>query len=342
MRAKLQPLLAMPEIGTIRLVRREPLRLAGVRDHCPPPIIREIPLLAEAWRFATVLWLCATGRGGDFLVSFYLLPHALYADWARRLFRIPTIPVTLSEEDVELGVARRPFAAALRAAWAVGVRGAHSGRILVAHGIRPERIFNPPNLFDPDLYAPDPSVAKDVDVLYVGNLVAVKRLDMLLEAAKRLKDARPAFRMALVGDGILRGELEALAARLGLCEAVEFAGARPFEEIARWLRRARVFVMTSEMEGLPQAMIEAMSAGVPVVVPDTGDVTTLARDGENALVVRPPSAEGFAAAIARLLDDPALHARLSQGCLAMREDFRRDYGMAGAIAEWRRAFRLTP
>jgi glycosyltransferase involved in cell wall biosynthesis len=340
MRAKLQPLLAMPEIGTIRLVRREPLRLSGVRDHCPPPIIREIPLLAEAWRLATVLWLCATGRGGDFLVSFYLLPHALYADWARRLFGIPTIAVTLSEEDVELGVARRPFAAALRAAWAVGVRGAHSAKILEAHGIPGERIFHPPNLFDPDLYAPDPRVARDVDVLYVGNLVAVKRLDVLLEAARRLKDARPAFRMVLVGDGVLRGELLATAARLGLGSAVEFAGARPFEEIAQWLRRARVFVMTSEMEGLPQAMIEAMSAGVPVVIPDTGDVTTLARDGENALIVSPPSAEGFAAAIARLLDDPALHARLSRSCLAMREQFRRDYGMEGAIAEWRKALRL--
>jgi glycosyltransferase involved in cell wall biosynthesis len=342
MRAKLQPLLAMPEIGAIRLVRREPLRLPGVRDHCPPPIVRGIPWLAEAWRLATVLWLCATGRAGDFLVSFYLLPHALYADWARRLFRIPTIPVTLSEEDVKLGIARRPFAAALRAAWAVGVRGAHSARILEDYGIPPERIFNPPNLFDPDLYAPDPAVAKDVDVLYVGNLVAVKRLDMLLEAAKRLKDARPGFRMVLVGDGVLRGELEAAAARLGLGGAVEFAGARPFEEIARWLRRARVFVMTSAMEGLPQAMIEAMSAGVPVVIPDTGDVTTLARDGENALVVSPPSAAGFAEAIARLLDDPALHGRLRRSCLAMREQFRRDYGMAGAIAEWRKALRLRP
>ena len=342
MRAKLQPLLAMPEIGSIRLIRREPLRLPGVRDHCPPPIIRGIPLLAEAWRLATLLWLCATGRGGDVLVSFYLLPHALYADWARRLFGIPTIPVTLSEEDVKLGVARRPFAAALRAARAVGVRGGHSARILEAHGIPAERIFNPPNLFDPDLYAPDPQVAKDVDVLYVGNLVAVKRLDMLLAAAARLKDARPAFRMVLVGGGVLRGELEATAARLGLGAAVEFVGARPFEEIARWLRRARVFVMTSEMEGLPQAMIEAMSAGVPVVIPDTGDVTTLARDGENALVVSPPTAAGFADAIGRLLDDAALHARLSQNCLAMREQFRRDYGMEGAMAEWRKALRLTP
>jgi glycosyltransferase involved in cell wall biosynthesis len=339
MRAKLQPLLAMEEVGEIALVRREPLRLEGVRDHCPPAVLRHLPWLAEAWRFATVLWLCARGRGGDFLVSFYLLPHALYADWARRLFGIPTIPVTLSEEDVKLGIARRPFAAALRKAHAVGVRGGHSARILEGHGFDPARIFNPPNLFDPDLYAPDPAVPKDIDVLYVGNLVAVKRLDMLLEVAAALKRSRPGLRMTLVGDGILRADLEAQARRLDLGDAVSFVGARPFEEVPQWLRRSRVFVMTSEMEGLPQAMIEAMSAGVPVALPDTGDVTTLARHGENALIVSPPTAEGFTAAITRLLHDPALHRRLSEACLALREQFRRDFGLEGAIAEWRKAFR---
>ena len=339
MRAKLQPLLAMEEIGTIRLVRRHPLRLEGVVDHCPPPVVREIAPLAEAWRLLTVLCLCLSGRAGAFLVSFYLLPHALYAEWARRIFRIPTIPVTLSEEDVKLGMARPAFAAALRNAHAVGVRGAISARLLEQHGIPADRIFSPPNLFDVDHYAPDAAVGKDIDVLYVGNLVAVKRLDLLLDVAARLAAERPGFRLVLVGDGVLRADLEAQAARLPLGGAVRFEGARPFEEIAQWLRRSRVFVMTSEMEGLPQAMIEAMAAGVPVVIPDTGDVTTIARHGENALIVAPPTADGFVDAIRRLLEDHALHERLSRGALALREQFRRDYGLAGAIAEWRKALR---
>ena len=96
--------------------------------------------------------------------------------------------------------------------------------------------------------------------------------------------------------------------------------------------------MTSEVEGLPQAMIEAMGCGVPVVLPDTGDVTTLAKHGVNAWIVSPPTAEGFADAIGRLLEDAGLHRALSDGCLAMRDQFRRDYGLVGAIAEWRKAF----
>ena len=340
MRAKLQPLLAMEEVGEIALVRRTPLDMPGVRNYCPPQFLRDIAPAAEAWRLATVLWLGLRGRAGAFLVSFYLLPHSLYAELARRLFGIPTIPVTLSEEDVKLGLSRWPYKGALAAAHAVGVRGAHSARLLEAHGIPAERIFSPPNLYDPDLYRPDPAIAKDIDVLYVGNLVAVKRLDLLLQSAARLAAQRPGFRLVLVGDGVLRQDLEALARRLALGPAVEFAGARPFEEIAQWLRRSRVFVMTSEMEGLPQAMIEAMSCGVPVVIPETGDVTTIAKHGENAWIVSPPTVDGFADALARLLDDSSLHRKLSAGCLAMREQFRRDYGLEGAIAEWRKAFRL--
>ena len=337
MKAKLLPLLAMEEIGEIALVRRTPLPLPGVRSYCPPALLRGLAPAAELWRLLTVLWLCLARRP-DFLVSFYLLPHALYADAARRLFGVPTLPVTISEEDVKLGVSRPLFSAALRAARAVGVRGRHSARILEQHGIPAERIFSPPNLYDPDAYAPDAAVSKDIDVLFVGNLVAVKRLDRLLAAAALLAQRRPDLRVSLVGDGPLRGELEARSERLGLPGRVRFEGARPFEEVVLWLRRARMLVMTSEMEGLPQAMIEAMSCGVPVVITDTGDVTTLARHGENAWIVPAPTAEAFAEAIDRLLGDAALHRRLVEGCLALREQFRRDYGMGAAVAEWRRAF----
>src|SRR5688572_24045648 len=97
MKAKLRPLLAMEEVGEVALVRRTPLALPGVRSYCPPSLLREVAALAEPWRLLTVLWLCATRRP-DFVVSFYLLPHALYAEAARRLFGVPTIPVTISEE----------------------------------------------------------------------------------------------------------------------------------------------------------------------------------------------------------------------------------------------------
>src|SRR5918996_731809 len=62
MKAKLQPLLAMDEVGEIALVRRTPLLLDGVRSYCPPRILSGVTPVAELWRLLTVLWLCATRR----------------------------------------------------------------------------------------------------------------------------------------------------------------------------------------------------------------------------------------------------------------------------------------
>jgi glycosyltransferase involved in cell wall biosynthesis len=102
-----------------------------------------------------------------------------------------------------------------------------------------------------------------------------------------------------------------------------------------WLGRARLFAMTSRVEGLPMSMIEALAAGVPVVLPDVGDVTTLARHGENAWIVSPASVAGFGDAIRMLLGDADLHARLRQGCLDTARSFADEYSLAAAQAAWR-------
>jgi glycosyltransferase involved in cell wall biosynthesis len=107
--------------------------------------------------------------------------------------------------------------------------------------------------------------------------------------------------------------------------------------MASWLRRARLFVMTSRMEGLPMAMIEALTCGVPVVVPDVGDVTTVAKHGENAWVVRDQTPEAYAEAIVTLLSDEPRRARLAEGALALRERFAAEYSLEAAQRAWRRA-----
>jgi glycosyltransferase involved in cell wall biosynthesis len=83
-----------------------------------------------------------------------------------------------------------------------------------------------------------------------------------------------------------------------------------------------------------------MSCGVPPVVPAVGDVGTVARDGENALVVSSTTAAEVAGALQRLLDDPALHHHIQQGCLAMRERFASSYSLGAATAAWQAALHV--
>ncbi len=343
LRSKLLPLATMPEIEELALVRRTPLDLPGVRSLCPPRSIEGITLVAEAWRLLALLRLLrGWPRESSFVVSFFLMPHALHAEVARRLTGVRTIPVALSQEDVDLAIQHPLLRAATQAAHAVGVRGARSRERLIAAGIEAGRIFEPPNVHELAGYAPATEDAADLDVVFVGALVPVKQVELLLRALAIVRRVRPSLRAAIVGEGELRAPLRRLAGELGLGGSVEFTGARPYSEVGRWLRRGRLFVMTSRMEGLPMAMIEALSCGVPVVMPDIGDIATIAKHGENAWLVATPSPEAYATAIGELLGDPARRARLAQGALALRERFRKEYSLEAAQAVWRRALLISP
>lgn len=333
--SKLAPLLALDGVAEVTLVRRSPLSAPGIRNLCPPRWMSRLAPLAELWRLATVLRLCAREPRPSFVVAFYLVPHGLYAEIARRLFGARTIQVTLSQQDVDAARRWKPLLRALTSAHAVGVRGENSATRLAAAGVEPGRLFVPPNVYDPAAFTPDPVLAPDVDVVYVGGLVPCKRVDVLLRAAARVARRRPGLRVAVVGDGDRRGDLQALAARLGLDGIVEFVGDQPPPEVARWLRRARLFALTSEVEGLPMAMLEALSCGVPVVVPDVGDVTTVARHDHNAWVVSAGTPEAFAEAIGALLADEGRRRRLAQGALATRERFVRECSLQAARQAWR-------
>jgi glycosyltransferase involved in cell wall biosynthesis len=336
--SKLMPLVALPEVGQVDLVRRTPLSLAGVRSHCPPRILRGLAPLAELWRVWTLLGLCRRlDPAHSCLVGFYLVPHGVYVDLARRLFGLRAIQVTLSQIDLELALSRPWLLSMLRGAHRVGVRGLNSLRRLVAGGLPAELIFIPPNVYDASPFRPDPAVAKDVDVVFVGGLEKVKRLDVLLAALALVRQRRPELRAAIIGDGERGESLRARAQGLGLADHVRFLGALAPAEIALWLNRSRLFVMTSEREGLPMAMIEALSCGVPVVITDIGDVTTVARHGENAWIVPRHDAAAFSEAVLALLGDEARRLSLAEGALASRARFESEYSLDAACAAWRGA-----
>lgn len=148
-------------------------------------------------------------------------------------------------------------------------------------------------------------------VLFVGRLARQKRVDVLLEAAARLADRRPSFRLALAGQGPLRPELEAQARSLGLRDRVAFLGVR--EDVLALHRAAKAFVLPSEGEGLPNALLEALAAGTPSVATEVPGTVEVARHEQEALLVPPRDPAALADALERLLDDEALRARLRAG-----------------------------
>jgi glycosyltransferase involved in cell wall biosynthesis len=135
----------------------------------------------------------------------------------------------------------------------------------------------------------------------------------LVEALARVADART--RLVLVGDGPQREALERHVAALGLGSRVRFAGQQ--RDVAPWLAAFDVFALPSTAnEGVPQALLQAMFAGVPCVTTTAGAIPEIARDGVTALVVPAGDPASLAAAIDRLLGDAALCARLADAARA--------------------------
>ncbi len=157
-----------------------------------------------------------------------------------------------------------------------------------------------PGGFAAETYRPA-STAPIYDLVTVGRLSSVKRVSLLLNAVALLNSRGCECSAAIVGDGPDTEELKDLAADLEISDRVTFAGWQ--SEVHDWLRQSRIFTLTSESEGLSQAMVQAMLCGLPAVVSNVGDLGDLVVDGKNGLLVDDQSASGFAAAYESILSD---------------------------------------
>jgi len=148
--------------------------------------------------------------------------------------------------------------------------------------------------------------ALDIDaaspwVVFVGRLDTQKNPALLVEAFARLKAANKPPTLLLVGDGVLRQDLQRQVNAAGLTAEVRFLGLRPQAEIASLLQAADLFALASAYEGMPMALLEALGCGTPAVVTDVGEVRRVVRPGVNGMVVRSHEAQDFANALAQAL-----------------------------------------
>jgi len=150
------------------------------------------------------------------------------------------------------------------------------------------------------------------ELLAVARLVHQKGLDLLIRALASLRDPACAdWRLVLVGDGPERSALTALAVREGVADRVVFEGFQT--DPVRFMARASVFVLPSRFEGMPNALLEAMAAGLPVVVSDASPgPLEMVDPGVHGLVVPSENVEALAEALGRLMVDSELRERLGR------------------------------
>lgn len=165
-------------------------------------------------------------------------------------------------------------------------------------------------------------------ILSVGRLVPKKGMGDLIQACAVLRDRGVSFRCAIVGDGPLRGELQAQIARAGLEESVNLLGAMAHDALIALYEEASVFALSplvtedGDRDGIPNVIVEAMAARVPVVTTDVSGIPELVRDGQTGYLVPPRQPEQLAEKIADVLNHPGKALPLAQAAWSrLQADF---------------------
>lgn len=349
LKTHLLPLIALEEVESIMLVADvEPPPLPKVTSIVPSSRMRR--LLGRAGAKLAVCSRLAQEEHFDWVMGFNFVPHGFNAQLVARRANTRSIYHMIGGEREWLGggagsdnkvLGRLPAPSRrieqvllrqIRKATIVGTMGTRARALMLDLGFDPDRVVVIPPATDVERFAPQPGPAV-TDVLCVAALIERKRVDDLVEALALLRPEHPDLRAVVAGKGHLQADLERLAEERELGGRLIFSG--HIEEVERLYWGSRVFVLPSASEGMPIAMLDAMAAGVPVVVPDVGEIGTLVEHGRNGLLYPVGDVHTLAERIATLLGDDTLRETMGK---AAREDVVASHSVAAVAQVYRELF----
>jgi glycosyltransferase involved in cell wall biosynthesis len=278
------------------------------RDRCSL-VEMALFLTSASLRFPSLLW----SGGFDGAVLFFGLPCGLLGLPLKHLFGIPYI-ISLRGGDVPgtepslngLHALLRPLRRHLyRCAAAVAATSEGLRQRSLAADPLPVTVI--PNGVDRVQDPGGPSGAQ-TRILFVGRLAEQKNVALLLHAFAAI--SRKEAHLQIAGDGPLRDSLEILADDLQLSGRVTFSGWLDRSEMPGLYRRSTLLILPSHYEGMSNAVLEAMAAGLPVIATAVEGIGELIADGQTGIIVPPGDAPALARAMDRLLDDATLREQL--------------------------------
>jgi glycosyltransferase involved in cell wall biosynthesis len=212
-----------------------------------------------------------------------------------------------------------------------------SGPYLKAHGFNPRRMAYIPGSVDTEKFCPDPARRPDAaqperDIVCVARMEYPKGIDVLLHAWSRMMKEPDEWRanlkprLLIAGTGSLEDKIQRIATELGLQESVKFLGLH--RNPVQLLQQAWGFVLPSRWEGMPNALLEAMSCGLPCVATRVSGCEDVVEDGVSGLLVETEQPAEMARALRRIIEDPELAQRLGQEA---RQTVLRDYQLSKIV-----------
>jgi len=293
--------------------------------------------MKRAWDLFAVQKLVALIRRERVdLVNTHSSVDAWLGGMAARLARIPVV----RSRHVSIPIRRRLNPVYTLLADRVITSGEAIRRLVIAAGVSPDRVVAVPAGVDLAAFsrpAGGDRVRREFGLSrpVIGSIAMFrgsKGHDLLLEAFDRLRGQFPEARLLLVGDGIRRSWVESLARERGLNGWVTFTGFR--EDVPDLLGAMDCFALAStRTEGVPQSLLQALAAGVPVVASAVGGIPEAIEDGATGLLVPPGDPGALAAALGSVLKDPeSARRRAAAGRALVAARFSRDRMMGRLTA----------
>ena len=156
-------------------------------------------------------------------------------------------------------------------------------------------------------------------LLSVGRLVHQKGFDLAMRALTELQDVQ--WQWKIVGDGPLMHTLKSLADELGILDRVTFTGWQSQEQLMEHYKQANLFVFPSRHEGMPNAVLEAMSSGLPVIASSIAGNEELIVDGVTGVLVPSENITSLHEALKRMISDPSLREQMGKASRQRVEEF---------------------
>lgn len=248
-------------------------------------------------------------RRPDALIAYFAYPYGVAGVMLGRRLGLPVI-VSCRGTDINAMTGPRAqgrlIGSALRSAAAVLVVSRDMQERVLALGVARERVRCIPNGVDTVRFAPRSrgearkTLGLDADarlLVCVSRLSPEKGIDVLVEACRTLDRVQ----VVVVGEGLERAALETRLRAHGMESRFRLAGARPHDEIPAWIAAADVVALPSRSEGMPNAVLEALASGRPVVASHVGGVPELLSDPSLGTTVPPDDPPALARALSEAL-----------------------------------------
>ena len=255
------------------------------------------------------------------MVSFLTMPNVLCAIAGK----LAGIPVIVSERGdphaVEALISQvfyRIYRLAKGAVFQTDGAKAYFCKALQAKGTV---IPNPVTLKDESVYTDYESCTKSI--VYAARFgVRQERQDLMLRAFAHVHEKHPEYKLEFYGDGLDQAAMEQLARDLGLEDSAVFHGVSA--ALLRDMAKSEIFVLSSDYEGIPNSLIEAMAIGLPCVSTDCspGGARMLIRDGVNGLLVPRNDEKALAEGICKMIEDRDFAIACGKEAVKVRERFK--------------------